>query len=667
MEIFVVKHNLLIRKKILSYTQMKIQLCFLYLLIMLFGSCSHNHKSESLEVALEMAGTNRLELEKVLQHYADDTLKYQSAVFLISNMPYHTYYEGAEINKMQELYQCCSHHLKAEIPLVADSFIGRNGAINTSNLKVRNDVTSINASLLIQHIDQAFWVWQHFPWGKNVSFDDFCEYVLPYRVGTEIPTEWRKNILKNWKAVTDSLTKEQVANPMDVAKVVFARLCQRHPVFSSQMPSLPSIGPRIIDYNVGSCRDMCDIVLYTFRALCIPCSKEFLLSGDYNTPHSWNSLSGESTWIDLASGTFLPASAYKDVKAKAFRETFSLQTNRTDELGEDKNEIPPIFRFPKFKDITDVYADGKLMTELVIKERDLIGKTDKSKPYYLCIPQKQRWIPVDHCILKNGQLVYKNFKAGTVTCVAQYHHGEVIPTTLPMRTFLEKGKAKLIALEPQKQMEEIVLYTKFPPIDEPFLKNMIGGVVEGANCADFSDAETIIKAKQAPSRLCSSFYPNDTKPYRYIRYRGADGTNCDIAELSFYSSVSDTLKLKGKIIGSDGEEQGEQTKALDGDFYTSYSSRYSSGSWVGLKFPKPETIKKVVLVPRNRDNFIRKGDIYELYSWDNHKWCSLGAKEATADSIVFSAPKGRLLYLKDLTRGNQERVFEYKNGKQIWW
>lgn len=667
MEIFVVKHNLLIRKKILSYTQMKIQLCFLYLLIMLFGSCSHNHESESLEVALEMAGTNRLELEKVLQHYADDTLKYQSAVFLISNMPYHTYYEGAEINKMQELYQCCSHHLKAEIPLVADSFIGRNGAINTSNLKVRNDVTSINASLLIQHIDQAFWVWQHFPWGKNVSFDDFCEYVLPYRVGTEIPTEWRKNILKNWKAATDSLTKEQVANPMDVAKVVFARLCQRHPVFSSQMPSLPSIGPRIIDYNVGSCRDMCDIVLYTFRALCIPCSKDFLLSGDYNTPHSWNSLSGESTWIDLASGTFLPASAYKDVKAKAFRETFSLQTNRTDELGEDKNEIPPIFRFPKFKDVTDVYADGLLIPEIVIEESALMENTDKSKPYYLCIPQKQKWIPVDYCILKNGHLVFRNFKAGTVICIAQYHHGEMIPSTLPMRTYLKSGKAKLVPFEPEKQIMKAVFYTKFPSIDEPFLKNMIGGVVEGANHVDFSDADTLAMIRQAPSRLCTVAFPHTTKTYRYVRYKGADNTNCDIAEISFYASVTDTIKLNGEVIGSENKERTEQLKALDDDFYTSYSSKAPSGSWVGLKFAKPEMIKKVILTPRNRDNFIRNGDVYELHYWDNNKWHSLGAKEATADSIIFSVPKNSLLYLKDLTRGNQERVFEYRNGKQIWW
>lgn len=647
--------------------KMKKRLNFLYLLLLFLGSCSQNHESERLEAALNLAGNNRQELEKVLRHYADDSLKYKAAVFLISNMLYHTYYEGTEIKKMQELYQMCSHHLKEEIPLVADSFIRRNGAINVSNLKVQNDITNINSALLIHHIDSAFGAWRHFPWGKNVSFDDFREYVLPYRVGTEIPTKWRKDIMESWKPVTDSLIEKHVSNPIDVAKVVFEKLYQRHPVFSSQMPSLPSIGPRIINYNVGSCRDMCDIILYTFRALGIPCSKDFLLSGDYNTPHSWNNLAGKETWIDLASGTFLPASAYKDVKAKAFRESFALQADKEDELDEDKTEIPPLFRYPKFKDVTDVYADGLLIPEIVIEESALMEKTDKSKPYYLCIPQKQKWIPVDYCILKNGHLVFRNFKAGTVICIAQYHHGEMIPSTLPMRTYLKSGKAKLVPFEPEKQIMKAVFYTKFPSIDEPFLKNMIGGVVEGANHVDFSDADTLAMIRQAPSRLCTVAFPHTTKTYRYVRYKGADNTNCDIAEISFYTSSSDTIKITGEVIGNENRERTEQAKALDGDFYTSYSSKAPSGSWVGLKFAKPEMIKKVILTPRNRDNFIRNGDVYELHYWDNNKWHSLGAKEATADSIIFSVPKNSLLYLKDLTRGNQERVFEYRNGKQIWW
>ncbi|WP_143813381.1 hypothetical protein [Parabacteroides provencensis] len=39
--------------------------------------------------ALSIAGDNRAELEKVLEHYKQDTLKLKAACFLIQNMPSH--------------------------------------------------------------------------------------------------------------------------------------------------------------------------------------------------------------------------------------------------------------------------------------------------------------------------------------------------------------------------------------------------------------------------------------------------------------------------------------------------------------------------------------------------------------------------------------------------
>lgn len=638
-------------------------------LVLLLGSCTHDDGGEDLQQALKLAGRNRTELENVLQHYSDDTLKYQAAVFLISNMPYYAYLEGEEIKKAKSLYKQCSKHLKKEIPAVVDSFYQTHGVLDFSSLKTVNDVQSIKASLLIDHIDKAFGAWKHFPWSKNVSFHDFCEYVLPYRVGNEVPSAWRGTVLKDWKHVTDSLVAAGEDNVLKVAKVVLEKLYQRQPVFSTAIPATPCVGPDIIEYNVGSCRDMSNIVQYTFRALGIPCSNDFLISGDYNTPHSWNSLpnqEGKSLWIDLASGFFKDASEYKDVKAKAYRETFSLQKDKLiDE--DDVKAIPSLFRYPKFLDVTDIYADGQLMKTVVVEAETLLGDTEDSKPYYLCVPNRQDWTPVDCAVMRHGKLIFENLKAGTVICIAQSRDGKMQPCSYPMRTFLEKGKEKIVAFRVGEQMESIRLFTKFPPIDEPYLKNMVGATIEGADNANFFSADTIWHIKAAPTRLCSVVYPKTSKKYRYVRYRGADSTNCDIAELAFYASVSDTVRLRGTLIGSHGDDAREQAQAQDGDFYTSYSSQEPSGSWIGLRFAQPQCIQKLMYVPRNRDNFIRPGDQYELFYWDKQEWRSLGIEEAKSDSISFKAPRGSLLYLRDLTRGNQERVFEYKDGKQIWW
>ena len=63
---------------------------FLFIILILFlASCSS--KNTLLEQSLQQAGNNRSELEKVLEYYKNDTLKYNAAIFLIENMPYHNY------------------------------------------------------------------------------------------------------------------------------------------------------------------------------------------------------------------------------------------------------------------------------------------------------------------------------------------------------------------------------------------------------------------------------------------------------------------------------------------------------------------------------------------------------------------------------------------------
>ena len=75
-------------------------LIFVTLFFLLF-SCST--KNEALELALQQAGTNRPELEKVLAHYQNDSLKYQATVFLIKNMPYYEYQVSPEIDSIKTL------------------------------------------------------------------------------------------------------------------------------------------------------------------------------------------------------------------------------------------------------------------------------------------------------------------------------------------------------------------------------------------------------------------------------------------------------------------------------------------------------------------------------------------------------------------------------------
>lgn len=79
--------------------------------------------------------------------------------------------------------------------------------------------------------------------------------------------------------------------------------------------------------------------------------------------------------------------------------------------------------------------------------------------------------------------------------------------------------------------------------------------------------------------------------------------------------------------------------------------REPSGGWVGLDSGHPVQIQKITFSPRNRDNFIRKGDLYELFYAQTNGWESLGKQTATSDSLSYNAPEGALLYLRNHSRG----------------
>ena len=123
----------------------------------------------NLETALIQAGDNRAELEKVLNHYAVDSLKYKAACFLIENMPYHYYYTGEEVNYEKQFFKML-HETALSPEVIADSL--NRGRMNEQfgRTELKYDIREVDSVYLVHNIDWAFKVWREQPWGKKVSF-----------------------------------------------------------------------------------------------------------------------------------------------------------------------------------------------------------------------------------------------------------------------------------------------------------------------------------------------------------------------------------------------------------------------------------------------------------------------------------------------------------------
>ena len=69
----------------------------------LFMACSS--ENQWLDTALNLAGDNRAELQKVLDRYKEeDGDKYRAACFLIENMPFHGAYEGKALENYRKYF-----------------------------------------------------------------------------------------------------------------------------------------------------------------------------------------------------------------------------------------------------------------------------------------------------------------------------------------------------------------------------------------------------------------------------------------------------------------------------------------------------------------------------------------------------------------------------------
>ena len=165
------------------------------ILLWLVTAYSCSNYSSRLKAVLDYSGTNRAELEKVLDHYSQDpadSLKLKASIFLIENMPGHYTFGGPYMKSYNEqlgLLKNCPYYEKKIIQMVPFDHIGYR-----QQLDIQEDVKYIKADFLIHQIELAFNQWQTRPWNEGVDFENFKEYLLPYRVENEPLDYWRDSI-----------------------------------------------------------------------------------------------------------------------------------------------------------------------------------------------------------------------------------------------------------------------------------------------------------------------------------------------------------------------------------------------------------------------------------------------------------------------------------------
>ncbi|WP_293711053.1 hypothetical protein [uncultured Parabacteroides sp.] len=636
--------------------------------LLLLGSCRMPTPTPGIEEALSKAGSNRNELFQVIKHYQNgtDSLKLKAALFLIENMTDKGYFTGKAVDEyytfIDSVYQI--HQQEYDIPAIYDEF--KNKAKYLQEKPIANqDVQTLSADYLIENIEDAFAVWDR-PWNQHLNFEEFCEFILPYRVGSEIPESWRQLYRERFGAILQSDTIRTAVQACTAINNELIKL-PIHIAKSSVMP----IGLRpstLANIKFGLCGDYANLALFAMRASGIPVAVEIVPHwGRGNNSHIFNVVyNNDQTSHDFSGAEQNPDEhliRFKNEIPKVYRKTFGKQENSLAMLHRDE-DIPPFFKNAYLADVTGNYP-------FIGAKNITISLPDKinQKFAYLCVFDPNGWTPVGWGNITEDKVQFQAVGPNIVYHTALYADKKLELVGDP---FLLDTLGQITCYRPQVETIDYTLERKhkdaahlnyLPPL-------MVGSQFQGADNPEFKNAVTFYTITKEPNFKYTTVSAKNTKPVKYVRYLASNKTCGNIAELEFYTADSNT-PLKGKII-SDYEPSiyypryGAEVM-FDGDPLTFFHSN-DTLSWGGLELDKPTAISKIRFIIRNDDNGIRKGHEYELFYMNQGSWKSLGKQIATEDDYLLYKliPKGALYWLRDYTKGREERIFEIKDNTIIW-
>lgn len=259
--------------------------------------------------ALENSGNNRKELERVLEFYKikkSDSLKYKAVIFLIENMVYHNYIKP--IREFDLAFDSIEHFPKSELnnfreeafKSILDSISDYS---NGEQPKFVKDLESVKAEFLIENIELAFKAWYKIPEDKRASFDDFCNFILPYRSSNEpLENHSRKKLFNQYSWVYSYINKGiSLETIVDSIKSDFNF---RTFIGISSLYPLPLNTSQVEKSKLGQCGDGVNYYVNVMRSLGIMAAKDYVEhwgNNPFAKSHSWiyTQLGGEIYLTDV--------------------------------------------------------------------------------------------------------------------------------------------------------------------------------------------------------------------------------------------------------------------------------------------------------------------------------------------------------------------------------
>lgn len=530
------------------------------------------------------------------------------------------------------------------------------------------DKRSVSLRTLYSDITKAVDTWEESPWKDSVSYEMFCDYILPYRLMHEsVKQGWRDTLYNKYHPL--------IANVQDM-KTAFEII---HDTISNSFKQTDIGIPytlSVIDLDKirhGNCAQRCVYEAAVMRSLGIPTAIDGLHEwANYSTSgHTWVALVTKNGTYTIARGDSV-LRKNNPIDSSVFDLKFDLEPNhRFHEILNFKKTCTRVIRYSfrhHKKEFNDTNADSltvnRFTNPFVMDVTNEYMRTNSievksaGKYNYLCtFKTAYGWIPSMFATSDNNTCVFNNVVDSVMFVCGHFEKGKLVVDSQPF--FVSNGNKFIVS--PDTLNRTRMCLTRKYPLTAHFLNywmRMRGGCFEASNDSNFNNLLTLDSIVTTPNFRNEIILRNKGK-YRYFRYSDDKGTKHTIAEIQYYGGKR---LLNGKISSI---KSTDPEKCFDGDIlsYSECRKHVTITIDVGI----PTRVEKIVYFAQNDDNYVVPDNDYELFYFDNG-WKSIGSLHSTDYEIIYyNVPSKALYLLKNKTKGKEERIFTYENGKQIWW
>lgn len=433
-----------------------------------WGSCTPPMPADVEQVIA--ATSNKRELIKLVNYYQQpkDSLKLKAAYYLIRNMDDQFHLEGESVQEFRRIF----HQMdslnklgKSSAKKICDSLTASLGPQVVNIPDTVKDIDIITCELLVDNIDNAFKAW-NYPWARQLNFNEFCKYILPYKLKNERPENWRVNLMQRYawvlKTVKDSNNLVEAASLIneDIRKWFYIT------------PKFNCVGDlncsELLKIKAGQCSQAAQLSAYAMRSMGIPVTLDYTpFWANKSGRHDWNSLISPLGDISFMGGewdpgfekvedpgyNYLGPTQMKRKRAKIYRCSFEKvpDTINTRQVA----DIPVFFKDHHQLDVTGKVIPVSTITltlDTILSEQGLA---------YLCVFNNKQWEPIQWA--KTGadkKVSFAGLGRDVVYLPVIYRNNEYWPAADPL--ILHRNGTVRSLHASLEQCKEIKIVKKYP-------------------------------------------------------------------------------------------------------------------------------------------------------------------------------------------------------------